>query len=82
MYDVMTTNSKEININLRVRKDVREEFKIVADLRGASMSSLIHQFMVQCIREEKERTPEAFGNTEFPAGVYRQKAVIEDLIKK
>jgi hypothetical protein len=78
----MTTNGKEININLRVRKDVREEFKIVADLRGASMSSLIHQFMVHCIREEKERIPDAFGNTEFPAGVYRQKTVTEDLIEK
>jgi hypothetical protein len=82
MYYVMTTNSKEMNINIRVRRDVRENFKIVADLRGASMSSLIHQFMVKCIREEKKISPEIFRNTEFPAGVYRQKTEIEDLIEK
>jgi hypothetical protein len=78
----MITNNKQININVRVRKDVRENFKIVADLRGASMSSLIHQFMVKCIREEKKIAPEIFGNTEFPAGVYRQKTETEDLIKQ
>jgi antitoxin component of RelBE/YafQ-DinJ toxin-antitoxin module len=74
----MTTNSKEININLRVRKDVREDFKIVADLRGASMSSLIHQFMVECIREEKERSPEAFSNLQYPNAVYRQEAIFDE----
>ncbi len=78
----MTTNNKEINLNIRVRKEIRENFKIVADLRGASMSSLIHQFMVKCIREEKKISPESFGNTEFPAGIYRQKTEIEDLIEK
>jgi hypothetical protein len=82
MYNVMTTNGKEMNINLRVRKDVREDFKIVADLRGASMSSLIHQFIVKCIREEKKISPDAFGKVESPAGFYRQKASVEDLVEK
>jgi hypothetical protein len=78
----MTTKNKEINLNIRVRKGVREDFKIVADLRGASMSSLIHQFMVKCIREEKKISPDAFGKVESPAGFYRQKALTEDLIEK
>ncbi len=82
MYNAMITNSKEININLRVRKGVREDFKIVADLRGASMSSLIHQFMVKCIREEKKISPESFGKAEKPAGKYEQEAVPEDLTGK
>jgi hypothetical protein len=78
----MTTKNKEINLNIRVRKDVHEDFRIAADLRGASMSSLIHQFMVKCIREEKKISPEAFGKVESPAGKYEQEAVIEDLTEK
>ncbi len=87
IHDVMTINGKEIsgkeiNINVRVRRDVREDFKIVAELRGASMSSLIHQFMVKCIREEKKISPESFGNAEKPTGKYEQEAVIEGLTEK
>jgi hypothetical protein len=33
IHDVMTINGKEININVRVRRDVREDFKIVAELQ-------------------------------------------------
>jgi antitoxin component of RelBE/YafQ-DinJ toxin-antitoxin module len=78
----MTTKGKEMNINIRVRKEVRENFKIAADLRGASMSSLIHQFMVKCIRDEKKIAPEAFGKAENPTGKYEQEAVIRNLTEK
>jgi hypothetical protein len=78
----MTTKNKEINLNIRVRRGVREDFKIVADLRGASMSSLVHQFIIKCIREEKKISSEAFGKAENPAGKYEQEPVIENLIEK
>lgn len=51
---------KKAILNLRVKPEVRDEFAIAAELRGASMSGLIHQFIVRTIREEKEISPNAF----------------------
>lgn len=51
---------KKAILNLRLRPDVRDEFAIAAELRGASMSGLLHQFIVRTIREEKELSPQAF----------------------
>ena len=47
-------------INVRLSEEAHEDFKIACELRGVSMSSLIHQFVVRVIREEKEREPKAF----------------------
>lgn len=83
IYNAMTKGNKEVNLNLRVRADVRDEFKVVAELRGASVSSLIHQFMVKTIREEKEIEPEAFAIREesniIPRGEPKQIAVGQSL---
>ena len=51
---------KDVLVNLRLKPKTRDEFKVAAELRGASMSGLLHQFIVKTIREEKERCPEAF----------------------
>lgn len=60
IYNVMTKINKEVNVNLRVREDVRDNFKIVAESRGASVSGLIHQFMVKLIKEERDLYPHLF----------------------
>lgn len=57
MFSVM---SKTKMINVRLTDQTHEDFRIAAELRGASMSSLLHQFVVRTIREEKEREPKAF----------------------
>lgn len=49
-------------INVRLTPTVHDAFKIAAELRGASMSSLLHQFVVRTIREEKDMDPAAFNN--------------------
>lgn len=51
---------KKAILNLRLDPGVREEFAIAAKLRGASMSGLLHQFIVRTIREEKAEMPQAF----------------------
>lgn len=61
----MSTN-KEVLINLRVRPEVRDEFKLAAELRGATMSGLLHQFIFRIIREEKIENPEAFEERPQP----------------
>ena len=59
-YNLYNVMSKEVLLTVRTRPEIRDEFKKVAELRGASMSTLIHQFMVGLIREEKDREPKAF----------------------
>lgn len=53
--------NKEVLINIRLRHETREEFRVAAELRGATMSGLLHQFIVRTIREEKERAPDTFA---------------------
>lgn len=60
LYNVMTLENKEKLINIRVKELQRDEFRVAAELRGATMSTLIHQFIVKTIREEKERDPDEF----------------------
>jgi hypothetical protein len=48
-------------LNLRLDPAVRDQFAIAAKLRGASMSGLLHQFIVRTIREEKAEAPQAFN---------------------
>lgn len=47
-------------VNVRLTPIVHDQFKIACDLRGVSMSSLLHQFIVRTIREERELDPKAF----------------------
>ncbi len=54
---------KKVILNLRLRPETRDQFALAAELRGASMSGLLHQFIVRTIREEKEAMPDAFANS-------------------
>lgn len=58
MLDAMP--EKKAILNLRLDPATRDEFAVAAKLRGASMSGLIHQFIVRTIREEKAEAPQAF----------------------
>lgn len=57
MFIAVSRNSM---INVRLADQTHEDFKTVAELRGASMSTLLHQFIVKAIREEKEISPKSF----------------------
>lgn len=48
-------------LTVKIDTDVLREFQIAAALRGLTMSSLVHQFVLKTIREEKEKAPRAFG---------------------
>lgn len=47
-------------INVRLKPETHDDFKIACELRGGSMSSILHQFIVRTIRDEKENEPRAF----------------------
>lgn len=46
-------------VNVRLAQSMHDAFKIACELKGAS--SLMHQFIVRTIREEREREPSAFA---------------------
>jgi hypothetical protein len=51
-------------INVRLKPETHDDFKIACELSGGSMSSILHQFIVRTIREEKEMAPRAFAKEE------------------
>lgn len=57
---VMSRRKETVLMNVEIPKDLKEDFKIAAKLRGQSMSALLHQYMVKVIREEKDLRPAAF----------------------
>lgn len=59
LYNVAT--NKEVLVTIRVAENVREEFKKAAELRGSTMSGLMHQFIIRTIREEKQMSPHVFA---------------------
>lgn len=60
MDNVMTKEMKDVRINLKISPTKRREFQIVAELRGGTVSGLLHQFIVKAIHEEKMNHPDAF----------------------
>lgn len=52
--------SKEKLLTVRLTPDVHRDYKVAAKLRGASMSSLVHMFVVRTIRDERQDNPRAF----------------------
>lgn len=64
LYNVKT---KEKLMNIKMRRETHREFQIAAELKGSTMSSLLHQFIVQTIWEEKKRHPEAFAQLDADA---------------
>lgn len=58
LYNVAT--NKDVLITVRIAPEVRDQFKKAAELRGSTMSGLMHQFIVRTIREEKQTSPGEF----------------------
>lgn len=82
MYMVVTVASpKDKMINVRLSPTVHDQFKIACELRGVSMSSLLHQFIVRVIREEKNMDPDAFQDTDGlrPARIARVKHLEDEV---
>src|SRR5262249_301692 len=61
LYRAMVNDSGDkVLINLKLDPWEREEFRLACKLRGASMSGLLHQYIVQTIRAERALNPDAF----------------------
>lgn len=62
MYSVNIKRTKDVRINLKATEELRREFQVAAELRGSTMSNLIHQFIVATVWDEKKKHPEAFAD--------------------
>jgi len=60
-YLYIVATNKEVLVTIRIAESVREEFKKAAELRGSTMSGLMHQFIIRTIREEKQLSPHVFA---------------------
>ena len=67
-FMLMMVPIKKSILNLRLNPQTRDEFAIAAELRGASMSGLLHQFIVRTIREEKDVSPQSFKRPQAHRG--------------
>lgn len=56
--DVRTTQ-----LQIRIREDLKEDLKVVAELNRLSLSATIHFLTAQAVHKAKEENPEAFGAT-------------------
>ena len=57
LYNVKTKGGL---FNIKINPADRIAFKVAAELRGATMSQLIHQYIFRYIREVKTEMPEEF----------------------
>ena len=52
--------TKDERINIRISPKTKIELEAVAELRGTSMSGVIHQAIVRAIRDERAADPKVF----------------------
>lgn len=51
---------KEKLLTVRLSEDVHRDYKLAAELKGGTMSGLVHMFIIHTIREQRERNPGMF----------------------
>lgn len=77
-YLYIVATNKEVLLTVRIAESVRDEFKKAAELRGASMSGLLHQFIVMTIRQEKAASPHEFR----PVGVRAAEVTLAPVVAR
>jgi hypothetical protein len=68
---VARDKSKTEMITVKVSKIVYAEFQAACEMRGGSMSGILHQFMVKTVTEERTSQPGIFA--QILARIYRRK---------
>lgn len=69
-YFVMVKN-REDQLHIRLSPTVKKDLRVVAELRGMTMSGLVYSLIVRTIREEREADPHAFRTRSLKAADVR-----------
>jgi hypothetical protein len=59
-------SKKPAFLTIRMQRDMRRDFKRVAELRGVSVSEMINNYARQVIREERANHPKTFSRLPEP----------------
>lgn len=76
----MKDNNDPVQVNIQIPLHVREDFKIAARTKGMSMSSMIHQYIIRTIHEEKVKFPTMFPDYTPPPVIVSDERTMDDLI--
>lgn len=60
---LMGDTNRDEHLHIRIKPDIKEHLKILADMRGLTMSGLVQHLIVKAIREGKTEDPAAFQVT-------------------
>lgn len=54
--------SKETRLNIRITPEFQKELQMIARFHGLTLTSYVHSTLVQRLRQEKAKHPEAFSS--------------------
>jgi uncharacterized protein (DUF1778 family) len=60
MYSVPTMGTQDERLHIRIRPDLKEDIKVLAELRGLSVSALVHSLLVKEVAEVRKSDPAEF----------------------
>lgn len=56
------SGKKDKMLTVKIDEQTLKDFGIASRLRGATMSGLVHQFIVSTIHQQREKFPDSFRN--------------------
>lgn len=62
----MADESKSSFLQIRIREDLKDELKIAAELRGLTVSGLLHSLISRAVSESRRENPAAFPDYDPP----------------
>jgi len=60
MYDVLPMGTHDERLHIRIRPDLKEDLKVLAELRGLKLSALVHALVVREVQEARKADPAEF----------------------
>lgn len=69
MDNVFQDESKTTQLQIRIREDLKNDLRVLAELKGLSVSATVHTLIVKAVRDAKAENPYAFGRADIPVVV-------------
>lgn len=60
MYKVLPMGTQDERLHIRIRPDLKEDLKVLAELRGLTSSALIHSLITREVQEARKSDPAEF----------------------
>lgn len=57
---LMSSGNREGHLHIRIKPDIKDDLKILSDMRGLTVSGLVQHLIVKAIREGKNEDPSIF----------------------